>query len=76
MFIKGSFHLTITMTQFSVSKFAADPSAELSSIKYAKKAELLELARHVSLETRSSMRKSEILNLVLEHYMKKGIVGF
>ncbi|XP_068249716.1 uncharacterized protein [Palaemon carinicauda] len=63
------------MAQFNVQKFAADPSAELASIPNAKKLELLELASHLSIATRSSMRKNEIRNLILEHYMRVGELG-
>ncbi|XP_068236899.1 calponin homology domain-containing protein DDB_G0272472-like [Palaemon carinicauda] len=60
------------MAQFNVQKFAADPSAELASIPNAKKQELLELASHLSIATRSSMRKKEIRILILGHYMHMG----
>ena len=63
------------MSQFSVEKFAADPSAELTSIQNAKKQELLELASHLSIVTRTNMRKHEIRNLILEHYMRVGRLG-
>ena len=63
------------MSQFNIESFAADPSAESSSIQYAKKQELLELASHLSLVTRTSMRKKEILNLILEHYVRVGRLG-
>ena len=63
------------MSQFSVQKFAADPSAELTSIPNAKKRELLELANQLSIVTRTSMRKSEIRNLILEHYLRVGKLG-
>ncbi|XP_064089975.1 uncharacterized protein LOC135203981 [Macrobrachium nipponense] len=63
------------MAQFTVQKFAADPSAELASIQNAKKLELLELASHLSIATRSSMRKNEIRNQILEDYMRVGKLG-
>ena len=60
------------MSRFNVQNFAADPSAELSSIQYAKKQELFELASHLTLATRTNMRRPEILNLILEHYVRVG----
>ena len=60
------------MPRFNVQNFAADPSAELSSIQYAKKQELFELASHLTLATRTNMRRPEILNLILEHYVRVG----
>ncbi|XP_064120175.1 uncharacterized protein LOC135224780 [Macrobrachium nipponense] len=58
------------MASFDVDKFAGNPSAELSTIQYAKKKDLLELGLRLRLPVRSNLKKSEIRNLILEHYLK------
>ncbi|XP_064100914.1 uncharacterized protein LOC135211541 [Macrobrachium nipponense] len=58
------------MASFDVDKFAGNPSAELSTIQCAKKKDLLELGLRLRLPVRSNLKKSEIRNLILEHYLK------
>ena len=60
---------------FDLHKFVANPSSELHTISSAKKDDLLEIARHLGLNVRSSMRKADIRNSVIEHYMSEGILG-
>ena len=61
--------------QFDFNKFVTNPSSELHTITSAKKDDLLEIAKHLGLDVRSSMRKLEIKKAVIEHYMDKGILG-
>ena len=63
------------MSKFSVSKFVADPSAELATIENASKKDLFELASSLEIVTRTNMRKFEIRNLILEYYLDSGEVG-
>ena len=60
---------------FDLHKFVANPSSELHTISSAKKDDLLEIAKHLGLNVRSSLRKADIKKKVIEHYMSKGILG-
>ena len=62
---------------FDLRKFVANPSSELHTINSAKKDDLMEIAKHLWLNVRSSLRKADIKKAVglLEHYISKGILG-
>lgn len=63
------------MASFNLSNFLANPSSELNSISSASKKDLIELAKHLNLTIKSSMRKFEIRNLILRYFMQSGVVG-
>ena len=63
------------MASFDIHKFVNDPCSELSSITSARKVDLVELARYLHVDIRSSMRKAEIKNLILEHYITNDVLG-
>ena len=63
------------MSKFNVSKFAANPSSELSTIDSAKKNDLIELATVLQLDVRSCKKKEDIKRTILEYYCAKGLVG-
>ena len=63
------------MVSFDLHKFVNDACSELSSITSARKVDFVELTRYLYKDIRSSMRKAEIKNLILEHYIVKEVLG-
>ena len=63
------------MSRFDSQKFISDPSSELPTIKLAKKQELIELAELLKLDIRTSRTKLDLKKVIIEHYLKCGILG-
>ena len=57
---------------FDLDKFTAEPSVEL--LNFGKKTDLLNLAKHYKLsEIKSSMRKHEINNILVQYFADEEI---
>ena len=57
---------------FDLDKFTAEPSVEL--LNFGKKTDLLNLAKHYKLsEIKSSMRKHEIKNILVQYFVDEEI---
>ena len=54
------------MASFDHKRFVDNPSEEIDNISYAKKDEIIALARHFHIHFQVSMRKREIKRLVIE----------
>ena len=52
---------------FDLDKFTAEPSVELLNL--GKKTDLLNLAKHYKSEIKSSMRKHEIKNILVQYFV-------
>ena len=60
------------MELFSIEAFVTAPS--LIVVKSLKKSELIVVAQHYKLEISSTLKKSELKNLVIEHLMEEELV--
>ena len=56
---------------FNREEFIKDPTAE--QIQLAKKSDLLTIGQELELEVKRSMRKQELLNILILHYIEEGI---
>ena len=63
------------MDTFDVDKFMSNPSSELETIVYAKKVDFIVIARKLSLTIKTNMRKAEICDMIIHHYMNTKILG-
>ena len=52
-----------------------DPSSELETMVYAKKVDFIEIARKLGLTVKTNMRKAEICDMIIHHYMNTKILG-
>ena len=63
------------MDNFDVEKFISNPSSELETIVYAKKVDLIQLARELGLTVRINMRKAQICDMIIHHLMNANVLG-
>ena len=63
------------MSRFDSRKFLDDPSAEIHTIKSAKKSELIEVAKALGLDISLCKVKLDLKKVILEHYIASGTLG-
>ena len=63
------------MDCFNVEKFISNPSSELEIIEYAEKVDLIQLAWKLSLTVRINVRKAQICDMIIHHYMNANVLG-
>ena len=60
---------------FSAESFMQSESVSYTEVNNLKKAELLSLAQHLGLSVKSSYRKDNIKNIVLQYFLAEKLIG-
>ena len=61
---------------FSVNEFVSDPQGKVSTIVYATKSQLLDLAAKFHIEVRKTDTKDDLKNGILQHCVDENLVSY